>query len=315
MQDHALSVQVPMPARPFAGRCFFSGTPRRPVFVDSIPARPGRPRRTPVVMVHGGCHTGTCYLATPDGREGWADVFAAAGHDVFVVDWPGHGRSPACEDLAVLPTREIAEALLALVQNVGPAIVLVHSASGPMAWWMAEQAPESVAAVIGVAPGAPANILPVLPDDPAEVAKLSQDISLGCPVMLPEDHPVRVGPDFIAAYWANAPRFPKKALAQYRQSIVPESARLFNERFNIGGRGLRINDPASLAEIPILILTGDHDPRHPRRIDQATAEFIGAEFIWLPDLGITGNGHMLMIEDNSHAVAALLLTWLDDRNL
>ena len=315
MQDQTPSGRRLRAAAETQPRSFFAGTPARSIYVDRIAATAGKADLPPVIMVHGGCHTGICYLTTPDDRTGWAELFAKAGHEVFVVDWPGHGRSPHCDDLAVLSTREIAEAIRALADSVGPAILLVHSASGPMAWWIAEQAPGAVAAIIGVAPGAPANILPVLPDDAAEVAKLSRDTSLGCPVMLPEDRPVTVDEAFIRSFWANAPRFPTAAFAQYRQSIVPESARLFNERFNIGGRGLRIDDPASLAEIPILIVTGDHDPRHPRGMDEATARYLGAEFVWLPDRGIAGNGHMPMIEDNSDEIAALLLAWLRERGL
>jgi pimeloyl-ACP methyl ester carboxylesterase len=289
---------------------FFAGTSTRPIYVDRIEPAAENADLVPVVMVHGGCHTGICYRSTPDGREGWAGLFAKAGHEVFVVDWPGHGRSPICDDLPVLPTREIAQSLQAFVESIGRAILLVHSASGPMAWWIADQAPEAVAAIIAIAPGAPANILPELPDDPAEVARLSHDTSLGCPVFMSEDLAVRVGDDFIRNFWANSPRFPIGAFDQYRLSIVPESARLFNERFNIGGRGLKINDPALLAKIPILVVTGDHDPRHPRIIDEATARYVGAEFVWLPDRGIVGNGHMPMIEDNSDEIAALLLSWL-----
>jgi pimeloyl-ACP methyl ester carboxylesterase len=312
--DISLPVSVRLAARRPFGRAFFSGTARRPIYVDHIAAVfPAKAH--PVVMVHGGCHTGQCYLATPDGREGWAGRFAAAGRDVFVVDWPGHGRSPRCEDLARLPTREIAESILALIETVGPAVLLVHSASGPMAWWIAEQAPAAVAAVLGIAPGAPANILPVLPDDAEAVARLKDDVSLGCPVMLSEHEPVVVGSDFMRSFWANAPRFPQDAFEQYRLSIVPESARLFNERFNIGGRGLRIANPAALGGTPILIMTGDHDPRHPRGIDEATARYLGAEFLWLPDEGIGGNGHMPMIEDNSDAIADRLLKWLAGRRL
>lgn len=76
------------------------------------------------------------------------------------------------------------------------------------------------------------------------------------------------------------------------------------------GGGLRIGGPASLAQTPILIVTGDHDPRHPRAMDQATARYLGAEFIWLPDEGSSGNGHMPMIEDNSDEIADRLLAWL-----
>src|SRR5438477_7899680 len=45
--------------------------------------------KPPVVMIHGGAHTGACYLATPDGRQGWAHVFVAQGYQVVVPDWPG----------------------------------------------------------------------------------------------------------------------------------------------------------------------------------------------------------------------------------
>jgi len=296
------------------GRAFFSGTNNRPVYVDHVAPAGGR-KAHPVIMVHGGCHTGQCYLATPDGRDGWATHFSQAGRDVYVIDWPGHGLSPACADLARLPTREIAEAILALVMAVGPAVLLVHSASGPMAWWIAEQAPDHIVAVLGIAPGAPANILQVLPDDPAAVAELANDVALGCPVLLPEDRPVVVGADFMRSFWANAPRFPHHAFEQYRLAIVPESARLFNERFNVGGRGLRISDAAALKQTPILVVTGEHDPRHPRSMDEATARYLGADFVWLPDEGITGNGHMLMIESNNDLIADRLLRWLAKRGL
>jgi hypothetical protein len=60
-----------------------------------------------------------------------------------------------------------------------------------------------------------------------------------------------------------------------------DCAVLAYERFNIGRRGLRIDDPANLHGCAILIVTGDHDPRHPRDVDGTAARYLGAEFGWL----------------------------------
>jgi pimeloyl-ACP methyl ester carboxylesterase len=77
---------------------------------------------------------------------------------------------------------------------------------------------------------------------------------------------------------------------------------------------LKIRDPNNLRNHRILFVTGDHDPRHPRTLDEATAAYLGAEFVWLPDRGIDGNGHMMMIEHNSDDLAAMILGWLDANN-
>jgi pimeloyl-ACP methyl ester carboxylesterase len=48
----------------------------------------------PIVMVHGGSQTGTDFIGTPDGREGWAQYFLRRGYAVYVVDQVGRGRAP-----------------------------------------------------------------------------------------------------------------------------------------------------------------------------------------------------------------------------
>jgi pimeloyl-ACP methyl ester carboxylesterase len=53
----------------------------------------GGSTKPPMVLISGGAHTGACYLATVDGRPGWAQAFVRAGYKVVVPDWPGVGRS------------------------------------------------------------------------------------------------------------------------------------------------------------------------------------------------------------------------------
>src|SRR5690349_4985101 len=165
-----------------------------------IPAQ--RTRRYPVVMVHGGTMSGTNYTGTPDGREGWAQLFARAGYAVYIVDQVGKGRSPyfpdaygpsAATDMSNNQARYVAQekydlwpqahlhtqwpggngldspttqqlvasqipsikdfhrqqelnvaGLIALVDKIGPAILLVHSQAGAFVWPVADARPNAV---------------------------------------------------------------------------------------------------------------------------------------------------------------------------
>src|SRR6056297_1765925 len=80
-----------------------------------------------VLMVHGSAHTGHCYEYSPDGREGMGNYFVQKGFDVYVVDWPGMGRS------GFVPEEKIngsffAYALANLIQSINrKVIVICHS--------------------------------------------------------------------------------------------------------------------------------------------------------------------------------------------
>ena len=53
----------------------------------------------PIVLIHGGGGQGLDYMTTPDGRPGFATLLVAQGWVVYVVDRPGHGRSPFIPEL------------------------------------------------------------------------------------------------------------------------------------------------------------------------------------------------------------------------
>ena len=52
----------------------------------------------PMVFIHGAAQTGTNWLNTPDGREGWASYFLRQGYGVYVTDQTQRGRSPWLPD-------------------------------------------------------------------------------------------------------------------------------------------------------------------------------------------------------------------------
>jgi len=161
----------------------------------------------PIVLVHGGAMQGTEWLDTPDGRPGWAQRLVEAGYPVFVIDRPGHGRSPyqpdvmgpigdsfpyeegqevfypakvaaqhtqwpfdpedaAALDAFIAPFGPLpadlaqsqcmdADRLASLLDRIGPAIIVTHSASGSDGWLVADRRPHLVKAVVTVEPMGP----------------------------------------------------------------------------------------------------------------------------------------------------------------
>src|SRR6266850_1647831 len=52
-----------------------------------------RKGKLPLLMWHGGGLTGVSYESTPDGREGWLNMFIRKGWDVYISDAVERGRA------------------------------------------------------------------------------------------------------------------------------------------------------------------------------------------------------------------------------
>jgi pimeloyl-ACP methyl ester carboxylesterase len=118
----------------------------------------GGSTKPPMVLISGGAHTGACYLATVDGRPGWAQVFVRAGYKVVLPDWPGVGRSGYIP-LDDLTGEVVVEGLGKIVRSLGqPAIVMTHSMSGAYGWKLLENYGQHIAKLVAIAPGPPGNI-------------------------------------------------------------------------------------------------------------------------------------------------------------
>ncbi len=286
-----------------------------PVYFETFaPAAAGG--RPTVVMVHGGAHSGACYQRTADDRPGWAYLFAERGYRTVVPDWPGTGRSGYIP-LDRLNGAIVVEGLGALIRALGaPVVLLTHSMSGCYGWRLLELHGDVIDAVVGVAPGPPGNIQKTAPVYAETESEIETEAS-GRRVRIDKTAPVVASRDFVERKLVGESRyFPRDRLAGYAASLRPIPPNIMLERQNVHGRQVRVNDPGKLAGKRILVITGTADLDHAREVDGAIVTWLNsngakADFCFLADRGIVGNGHMLMLEQNSDEIAGIILDWLE----
>ncbi len=84
----------------------------------------------------------------------------------------------------------------------------------------------------------------------------------------------------------------------------------------VRGSQLKITDLSNYRGRRILVMTGTADADHPRKLDESIVEWLNqngakADFIYLGDRGIVGNGHMMMLENNSDTLADHIVSWIE----
>lgn len=277
----------------------YVGEPPYQMYVECLSPMPGTFRPYPLVFVHGGCHHGGYWINRPDGEPGWATYFCERGWKTYIVDWPGHGRSGFMPDFTQLSTQRVVDDLVLLLKKIGPVILMTHSMSGPIGWKTADSVPHLVRAIVASAPGRPANL---------------QNESERPP--LPANSPVWTTPEEAHEVFANGDMYPREWWPQSDKGIMPESPIAMNERRHVGdARGLYVEHPEKIKDIPKLVITGDQDPRHPQEMDESITKFLGGDHLWLPDHGIIGHGHMMMVELGNLEIALLIEKWFERKGL
>ena len=256
-----------------------------------------RKGKFPLLMWHGGGLSGVTYETTPDGREGWLTWFLRHGWDVYNSDavergrsgfapsdvWPEPPHSVSMQDAfarhrrgeawspdaaAVKPidgglfpveaydnfARQFVPrwtgtdeatiaAYTALLDRVGPAVLLFHSQAGGFGFPIAQMWPDKVKAIVAVEPAVAGDI--------ASAARFKN-----IPILL-------LYGDFIA----RSPRWPRMRLFGVEFAAAVRDA---------GGR---------------------------------------ADVVDLPQVGIRGNSHMMMMDRNNAEIAGLINDWLGRQGL
>ncbi len=212
--------------------------------------------------------------------------------------WPGTGRlgdeyfdhflagvGPTQAD-AAQAHRDTQRALAELLDRIGPAILLTHSAGGPAGWLAADVRPDLVKAIIAVEPAGPPfskigggmlswglTAIPLTFEPPA--ARVED-------LKLEERPPQRAGTVACLVQQEPARKLPK------------------------------------LCGFPIVVVTAEASWM--AADNHGTVDFLrqagaSVEHLRLEDHGVHGNGHAMMLERNSGEVAAVIERWVAGNGL
>lgn len=182
----------------------------------------------------------------------------------------------------------------ALLDRIGPAILVTHSQSGTFGWLVADARPGLVKAIVAMEPSGP---------------PVRDNVTKGAPEWF-EDGP------FTKPYGLTAP-----PLAYDPPLQKPEDLAFVREEAPQGQDLVRCwkqKEPArklaNLANVPVLVVQTEASYHAP--YDHCTVQYLQQagvsrlKFVRLAEVGIKGNGHMLMLEKNNDQIIDVAEKWM-----
>jgi pimeloyl-ACP methyl ester carboxylesterase len=183
-----------------------------------------------------------------------------------------------------------AEGLVALVDKIGPSILVPHSQPGPAAWLVADRRSNLLKAIVTIEPGGP----PVRTDEPHLAFPPSPSVVFTWGITR---NPITYDPPVTDPSQLTFVALPKEPDVNTCWVQAAPARRLPN-----------------VAKVPIVFLSSPSgyntawDPCTTKYLTQAGVSY---DWIKLQDIGIHGNGHFMFIEKNSDEVAEVVLHWIE----
>lgn len=281
---------------------------------------PANTRKLPLVFWHGHGQSAKTWESTPDGREGFQNIFLRKRFSVYLIDQPGRGRAarttqPVAIDAApdeplwfgifrlgawpdfypgvqfsrdpkileqffrqMVPNtgpydaQKNTQAASALLEKIGPSVLVTHSQSGGLGWRTALQSP-NVRAVVAFEPSF---------DFPFPEGEVPPSVTLGSRAL-----------NALSVPRADFMRLTRIPIAIYYGDYISDA-----QSTNPGQRQWRIFYEMAKRWADVVNRNGGD-----------------VTLVHLPDIGIKGNTHFAMSDLNNAQIAELMAKFLADKKL
>jgi pimeloyl-ACP methyl ester carboxylesterase len=281
---------------------------------------PQNPKPLPIVMLHGAYQSGRSWETTPDGREGFQNIFLRRSYSVYIVDQPRRGRagnSTVATTIEPTPYDQLFfdQFRLGKWPNYFPNVQFDRDPAA------LDQFFRSVTPNTG----------------PYDANVISDAMSalfdkIGAGILF--THSQAGGPGWLTAI--------KNPNVKGIVALEPGSGFIFPEgevpqpmpsaAGTLTGEPIPVADFEKLARIPIIIYYGDNFPTEPTKergqdnwrvrlamarlwVDTVNKHGGDARLIHLPDVGIKGNTHFLMSDLNNVEIADQVSKFLTEKKL
>lgn len=268
---------------------------------------PAGTSKTPVVMTHGCCLSSKTWETTPDGRMGWEEYFLRQQHPVYLTDQVGRARS----GFDATPFNLVREGELEPSEQ--PEIL--HSSHQRS--WDAFRFGPSYGETF---PGLRFPIEAIEDFWPQMIPDLSSGLPTPNPNYKALSDLARELDGAILMGHSQSGRFPIEAALVNMEGV---KGIISIEGSSREDGGFSQEEIETLTTVPILVIYGDFLELGPERWQQRFEEYTalvqqindagGNATMWhLPAMGIMGNSHMLMQDDNSIELADMIVGWIDE---
>jgi pimeloyl-ACP methyl ester carboxylesterase len=253
--------------------------------------------KLPLLMWHGGGLTGVTYETKPDGSPGWLNYFLRQGWDTYISDAMERGRSGWTDkfkgDPVFLPLGDPWERFRV----------------GPIGSWNDDKTKRVT-----------------YPGVQFPTESYEQFMKQGVPRWVTTDDQI------IAAYIELVDKVCPCVVLVHSQAgsfgfrVAEARPDKVKALVAVEPSGIGTKDKvAALKDIPMMVVYGDNAKDHPRwgRIRRNVSGYAEAvrsaggsvDLIDLPDIGIRGNTHMVMMDRNSDQVAEVIQKWFERKGL